>query len=582
MNKRLLAVLLVLAILCPLLLIPAFADTTVYITKTGEKYHNAGCSSLSKSSYSISLTDAINKGYTPCAKCNPPTSASSHTHTWNSGVVTKAATCKSEGVKTYTCTDCGVTKTKSIDKLTAHSYSNGKCTVCGAKDPNYRPSKATGPFVDVFNDKYYYEPVLWAYKHEPQVTSGMDITHFEPESTCTRGQIVTFLWRANGCPQPTAKKCSFKDVKYDSYYYTAVIWAIEKGITKGIDKTHFAPDDGCTRGQVVTFLWRADAQPKPASSKCPFKDVSAKSYYYTAVLWAVGKNITTGMSASTFEPDATCTRGQIVTFLYRASSRTAPVDSNFEIYFLDVGQGDASLIECNGRYMLIDGGNKSNSSLIYSFLKSHGITHLDYIIASHPDADHIGGLSGALNYATVGKAFCTTTQRDTETFNDFVKYLSKQNLTVTVPNAGDKYTLGNASFTILYPQKGSTISNNTSLIIRIEYGKTSFLFTGDAETADEKALLESGYSVKSTVLKVAHHGSNSSTSYQFLYYVEPEYAVISVGDNSYGHPSDNVLSRLRDADVKTFRTDMQGDIHCVSDGSAVYFDVEKNPNVNTY
>ncbi|MCQ2486192.1 MAG: S-layer homology domain-containing protein [Clostridia bacterium] len=528
MKKRLLAVLLVLAILCPLLLIPAFADTTVYITKTGEKYHSAGCSSLSKSCYSISLSDAISKGYAPCAKCNPPTSSP-------------------------------VTKSDS-------------------------------PFTDISKSKYYYKPVLWAYNHEPQITAGMDKTHFKPDVTCTRGQIVTFLWRANGCPQPSAEKCSFKDVKSGAYYYTAVIWAVENGITNGIDKTHFAPDDGCTRGQVVTFLWRADNKPEPSTKKCPFKDVNSKSYYYSAVLWAVGENITTGMSATAFAPDAACSRGQIVSFLYRASSKAAPAPietpepdgSDFEIYFLDVGQGDSSLIECDGKYMLIDGGDKSNSSLIYSFLKSHNINHLDYIIASHPDADHIGGLSGALNYATVGKAFCTTTQRDTETFNDFVKYLSKQNVTITVPNAGDKYSLGNASFTILYPRRGNTLSNNTSLIIRIEYGKTSFLFTGDAETADEKALLESGCSVKSTVLKVAHHGSNSSTSYQFLYYVEPEYAVISVGNNSYGHPSDNVLSRLRDADVKTFRTDMQGDIHCVSDGSTVYFDVEKNTNVNTY
>lgn len=583
MKKRILAILLVIALLCPLMLIPAFADTTVYITDTGKKYHSYGCRYLSDSCEEVSLDYAISKELTPCSVCHAPTSAPSHTHTWDSGVVTNPATCKSAGIITYTCTGCGETKPGSIDKLTTHKYQNGKCTVCGAKDPNYIPEKATGHFVDVFDKEYYSEPVSWAYTHDPQITSGVDKTHFAPESTCTRAQIVTFLWRANGCPAVKGAKNPFKDVKSSDYYYNAVLWAVKEEITKGIDKTHFAPDDGCTRGQVVTFLWRADNYPKPANSKCAFKDVKSGEYYYSAVLWAVGENITHGVDATHFAPNNTCTRGQIVTFLYRDKTSNNTTDNlSFEIYYLNVGQGDASVVLCDGKAMLIDGGNKNQSNLIYSFLKSHDINHLDYIIASHPDADHVGGLPGALNYATVGKAFCTVTQHDTDAFGDFVKYLAKQNVQITVPDAGDKYSLGSAHFTVLYPQKGCFKSSNTSLVIRIEYGDTSFLFTGDAETDDEKLLLESGCPLKSTVLKVAHHGSNSSTSYHFLYCVDPEYAVISVGkSNSYGHPSEEVLSRLRDAGVTSFRTDMQGDIHCISNGKTVSFNVERNANIDT-
>lgn len=266
-----------------------------------------------------------------------------------------------------------------------------------------------------------------------------------------------------------------------------------------------------------------------------------------------------------------------------SSKKNKHKNPSFEIYFIDVGQGDAALVTCNGHSMLIDGGNNKESSLIYSFLKSHDISHLDYIVASHPDADHIGGLAGALNYATVDTAFCTTTQHDTKTFQNFVKYLNEQDKEITVPDAGDSFSLGKAECTILYPEKGQTRSDNTSIVLRIVYGDTSFLFTGDSMNNDEKDMLNSGYPIKSTVLKVAHHGSNSSSSYQFLYYVEPKYAVISVGGkNSYGHPTENVLSRLRDADVETFRTDMQGDIHCTSDGKTVSFDVEKNASIDTF
>lgn len=262
------------------------------------------------------------------------------------------------------------------------------------------------------------------------------------------------------------------------------------------------------------------------------------------------------------------------------NNTNTPKNSKFEIYYLDVGQGDAAVILCDGHAMMIDGGPSGKSDFIYSFLKSHGITHLDYIIASHPDADHVGGLSGALNYASADRAFCTVTAYDTKTFNNFVKYLGEQNLSITVPFTGDEYSLGSASFKIVGPVR-KTIDGN--LVIRIKYGDTSFLFTGDTVQNEENEIINSGYDIESTVLKVAHHGSDSSTGYYFLRTVWPKFAVISVGgNNTYGHPTDNVLSRLRDADVKCYRTDMNGTIHCVSDGKKVTFDVEKNKELDPF
>ncbi len=174
---------------------------------------------------------------------------------------------------------------------------------------------AENPFKDVKVNEYYETPVLWAVTKE--ITKGTAEDTFSPNDECTRGQIVTFLWRAAGEPAPKSTKNPFKDVKRDQYYYDAVLWAVENGITNGIDATHFAPDAACTRGQVATFLWRAKSKPAAANSKHPFTDLQKNEYYYNAVLWAVENGITNGMTDTTFAPNTTCTRGHIVTFLYR-------------------------------------------------------------------------------------------------------------------------------------------------------------------------------------------------------------------------------------------------------------------------
>lgn len=251
-------------------------------------------------------------------------------------------------------------------------------------------------------------------------------------------------------------------------------------------------------------------------------------------------------------------------------------ESYFKVVFLNVGKGDAAFVECDGYTMLIDGGAEKYSSLIYSFLKKNDIRRLDYIVASHPDADHIGGLPGALNYAQSGIVLCTTDKHDTKPFKSFVKHLKAQDNHITVPDRGDVFSLGSARIDVLYPARGEAYSKNTSLVLRIEYGETSFLFTGDCELEDELALVSSGEELNSTVLKVAHHGSGSSSSAYFLANVSPEYAVISTGEsNEYGHPSDKVLKRLGTVGAEVYRTDLNGDITMTSDGRSVTVQTEK-------
>ena len=252
------------------------------------------------------------------------------------------------------------------------------------------------------------------------------------------------------------------------------------------------------------------------------------------------------------------------------------------VTWLDVGQGDAAVIQCGGQTMLIDGGKPEKSSYIYAWLQQHGLSYLDVIVATHVDADHIGGLSGALNYASVGTAYCPVTTGTTETFQSFVKYLAQRGKQITVPTAGETFTLGGAQVQILGPLHSAEDSNDNSIVLKVSFGATSFLFTGDAERTEEQDLLNAGVNLQSTVLKVGHHGSDTSTSYPFLRAVAPQYAVISVGaGNSYGHPTEAVLSRLRDAGVTTFRTDMQGEITAVSDGQTVNFSTAKNAAAET-
>ena len=218
------------------------------------------------------------------------------------------------------CVYCGYTTARA-----GHSFAKGVCTVCGIAehagsipgDPSHveQPIR-TNPFADVKSDAYYYDAVLWA--AEQGITGGTTSTTFSPNHPCTRAQVVTFLWRAAGSPAPMSTTNPFTDVKSGAYYYDAVLWAVEQGITKGTTTTKFSPDITVNRGQTVTFLYRAAHSPAVMGSN-PFVDVRAGMYYENAVLWAVEQGITNGTTDTTFSPAASCTRGQIVTFLYRAA-----------------------------------------------------------------------------------------------------------------------------------------------------------------------------------------------------------------------------------------------------------------------
>ena len=257
-------------------------------------------------------------------------------HSWNAGKVTTKPTCTEPGVKTFTCTVCSQQKTEPVaanghywevteilSPATEDEHGTAKytCKTCGAtKEAVLCASEI---FIDTpAEDHWAHTPIDWAFFGG--ITAGTKANLFSPDRICTREQVVTFLWRANGCPEPASTENPFTDVNETSYAFKAILWAVEKGITTGTSKTKFSPANTCTRDQVVTFLWRAKGCPEPETEENPFKDVSEGDYFYKAVLWAVENNVTYGTSKTKFSPANTCTRAQVVTFLYRAAQLLDP------------------------------------------------------------------------------------------------------------------------------------------------------------------------------------------------------------------------------------------------------------------
>ena len=245
-------------------------------------------------------------------------------------------------------------------------------------------------------------------------------------------------------------------------------------------------------------------------------------------------------------------------------------ETELNVHFLDVGQGDAVLISCDDAYMLIDAGDNDKGTLVQNYLNKQGVEHLDYIIGTHPDADHIGGMDVILYKFDCGTVMMPEVTNDTATYRDVIDTMKEKSYQNTAPVVGDSYSLGSAQFTILGPTDTYEDTNNNSIVLLLTHGDNNFLFVGDAEEKAEEDILAEGVSVKADVLKVGHHGSRTASSEAFLQEVEPTYAVISCGqDNSYGHPHAETLNTLRSMGVKVFRTDEQGTVTATSDGHEI-------------
>lgn len=243
------------------------------------------------------------------------------------------------------------------------------------------------------------------------------------------------------------------------------------------------------------------------------------------------------------------------------------------VHFIDVGQGDATLLESDGFFMLIDAGENEQADKVVTYLHEQGVDRLEYVIGTHPHSDHIGAMDDVLINFPVGRAIFPPVSHDTRAFENLETALEEGNVLVDNAVPGTQYMLGSAAFTILAPIRDYEDNlNNWSVAVRVDYGETSFLFTGDAEQEAEMDLCASGFKLKADVLKLGHHGSSTSTTAEFLEAVAPDAVVISCGtDNSYGSPSKKTMKKVEELEV--YRTDEQGDIVASSDGKIINWSV---------
>lgn len=256
------------------------------------------------------------------------------------------------------------------------------------------------------------------------------------------------------------------------------------------------------------------------------------------------------------------------------------IDEGLTVWYVDVGQADCALLGSRGEYMLIDGGNVDDGSLVVTFLQNQGVETLKAVVCTHAHEDHVGGLAAVLAVFPTEAVYAPTRTYASRCFDDFMYYVDQQRLEVTIPQPGDSFRLGDADITILGPVKSYPETNDTSIVLRADCGEVGFLFTGDMETDAEEDLIRSGAELSAQVLKVGHHGSSTSTGASFLAAVDPEYGIISCGKgNTYGHPHRETLAAFGYRDTMLLRTDELGTIQGVCDGKTVVFTWENRQGV---
>ena len=278
-----------------------------------------------------------------------------------------------------------------------------------------------------------------------------------------------------------------------------------------------------------------------------------------ALIAATGVSIGTGIFDSKKEEPA---------------KHTEHVSGELKIHYIDVGQGDATLIQCDGKNMLIDAGENDKGMQVRVYLEKQGVEKLDYVIGTHPDSDHIGGLDVVIYNFDCGTILMPEYKKNTKTYDDVIQTIKNKHYKITYPVVGTTYELGEAKFTIIAPNDKYDDANDASIGIIMRYGEQSFLFTGDAEEASEKDIIKNGIDIQAKVYKAGHHGSRTSSSEEMLALIKPEVVVISCGeDNSYGHPHASILNYCISNKIPIYRTDKQGTIVATTDGKQLIWNM---------
>lgn len=382
----------------------------------------------------------------------------------------------------------------------------------------------------------------------------------------TREEVAVMVAKAVGL-DGTQRATKFKDVTKSHSNSGYIQSAVEAGIINGYTDGTFKPKEKVTRGHMAAFIARAFDLPSGTKT---FKDVGKGHTAYEAVSQLAAAKITTGYEDGTFKPKNNLTKAHIAAFLARAvryqDSLTA---KEMKVHFIDVGQGDSTLIQApNGKTMLIDGGERDQGNSLVTYLKSQGIKKLDYVVATHPDSDHIGGLIAVLNSISIGQFINSGKDHNTATYEQMLRLISDKNIKYSEPKTGDTITLDSAvKIQVLHVDSTLSDNNDASIVLKVTYGQVSFLLQADASKEIEAKIMKK-YNVAATILKAGHHGSDTSSSLSYVKAVKPAATILSYGaGNSYGHPHDEVIANLKAVGSKMYSTATSGTIVVKTNGS---------------
>ena len=422
------------------------------------------------------------------------------------------------------------------------------------------------------------------------IISGYGDGTFGPQLTVQRCEYAKMLVGITNTKIIESTVSPYEDVPSWEWYFPYVNSALQfiPGYTEdGV--LSFRPEWDATREVVTAALIKAleidvSAYSDPTAFLSEhFSDVDSISVHNRAyIAAAVDKGYITGDENGTFRGQDSIIRAEVVAVLCRAfpidtdatelNDKKTAVDETLTALFLDVGQGDACFLELpGGKTMLIDAGTAKSGSDIVSIIQERGHSHLDYVIATHPHADHIGGMTEVLEAFSVGRFYMPRAEATSKTYERMLDTLIEKNIDVTEASAVTVITgIPEVNAAFVSPKTVGDDLNNASAVLRLSFGEIDFLFTGDAEAESERVMLQSGNPIDAEILKVGHHGSATSSSAEFLAAVQPEYAIISCGaDNSYGHPAQQTLENLAAMGAKVFRTDIEGTITVSTDGSSI-------------
>ena len=507
----------------------SYAESTVAPTCTNEGYTTYTCS-VCEFSYIANQIDALghnyqeivtnptceNHGYTTyvCSNCGDSyvedIVSSGHGYT----TVVTSPTCTSEGYTTYTCNSCG------------DSYIADKVSALGH---NYNISTTNPTCTSDGYTTYSCKVCTYSYVSSKTDALGHNYENIVTAPTCSSEGYTTY----------TCSTCK------DSYVS---------------DKTAVLPHD-----------YNSNTT-KPTCDNMGYTTYTCIVCNYSYVADYIDALGHTWKDATTEAPKTCTTCGTTEGDKLESSTPSTPVTApTLYVTYINVGQGDSILIKVEDCDILIDAGTSSYGTTVSNYLKNQKVDDLELVINTHPDSDHCGGLTQVFKDYVVEQVWISKdTSKTTAAYKNFVSAISSEGLTAKKPNAGTVYTYGYLTLTVIYSEVVSGDSNNSSIVVMLEYGSFKFLFTGDVGQVAEPSLISSGYDISCDVLKVGHHGSKYSSTTAFLNKVKAEYGVICVGSNSYGHPTSEALNRLSAAGTTVYRTDKNGDVKFSTDGNTLY------------